>query len=97
MTNSLWPQKNFDMFSESKIAILRKIKEHPPLVTLLLPYDPRTQWPDMLGEIAAYCNIAMDGMYSKEDLDKLEDILYWKLSEASMVLVQTPVISDSIN
>jgi hypothetical protein len=97
MTNNKWNPKNFDMFSESKMAILRKVKEHPPLQTLLLQYDLRTQWPDALGEIAAYCNIVVDGMYTQQELDRLEDILYRELSEASMVLVQTPMISKSIN
>lgn len=94
MSNTKWDPKKFEMFSDSKIAVLKKIKEHPPLMTLLTQYDLRTEWPEALGEIAAYCNIAVDGMYSQQDLLGLEDLLYKKLSEASMVLASTPIVGN---
>lgn len=94
MSNNLWDPKKFEMFSDSKLAILRKIREHPPLQTLLLQYDAKEEWPEMLGEIAAYCGVGVNGVYSPPDLSKLEDLLYRKLSEATMVLATTPIIGE---
>lgn len=96
MSNHKWDPKKFEMWSEARIAIMRKIsKEHPPLAALILQYDPVDQYPEILGEIAAYNNIILDGYYSRDDLAGLEDMLYQKLSEASMVLAQTPLIGST--
>jgi hypothetical protein len=95
MSNNLWDPKKFEMFSEARIAIMKKTKEHPPLNTLLLQYDPANDWPAMIGEIAAYCGVVLDGYYSQADLAGLEDMIYQKLSEASMVLGSTPIIGST--
>ena len=92
MSNHLWDPKKFEMFSEHKLAIMRKLHEHPPLVALLKQYDVREEWPEMLGEIAAYNNIIVDGVYTAEELEGLEKLLAQKLWEASIVLAKTPVI-----
>lgn len=94
MSNNLWDPKKFEMFSEHKVAILKKLKEHPPLQQLLLQYDQATQWPEMLGEIAAYCNIIVDGVYTPAELEGLEKLLAQKLWEASVVLAQTPLVGS---
>jgi hypothetical protein len=92
VSNNLWNPKKFEMFSEHKLAIMKKLHEHPPLVTLLKQYDQDTQWPEMLGEIAAYCNIVVDGIYTAEELEGLEKVLAQELWNASMVLAKTPLV-----
>jgi len=92
MSNDKWNPAKFEMFSEHKIAIMRKLHEHPPLVTLLMPYDQATEWPEMLGEIAAYCGIAIDGTFGPTEIEALEKELAQKLWEAGVVLGNTPVV-----
>lgn len=75
-----------ELFSEDKIALLRETKFHPKLHTELLGYNERTEWPDMLGHIAAYCGIIMDDVYTEADLDKLCGILVWKLKDKVILL-----------
>jgi len=70
-----------EMFSEARIALMREVGQHPKLLQQLHDggHSPNTDWPEMLGVIAAYCNIVMDGFYSQADLEHLYDIVYWKL------------------
>ena len=70
--------KRLEFFSEARIALFRECKHHPVLVTFLQAYS-QDQYPEAMGEIAAYCNIGMDGLYSQADLEKLCGILYEKL------------------
>lgn len=68
----------FEMFSDARIALQREVKEHPLLIELLKIYE-QDDWPGQLGEIAAYVLVMMDGMYMPHELEKLYDILFWKL------------------
>ena len=63
-------------FSEARVAMQAECNRHPVLVNLLLGAG-HSDWSDMIGEIAAYCNVAMDGMYSADDLE----ILYPQLTK----------------
>ena len=59
-------------FSEARVAMQTECNRHPVLVALLLALpDEQSDWTEQLAEIAAYCNVAMDGMYSAEDLEVL--------------------------
>jgi len=78
---------NLHYFSMARLALNMEVKHHTPLLLLLQQYNPNTQYPEILGEIAAYCNIAMDGLYTQEDLDRLCGILYRKLTEMRKIIL----------
>jgi hypothetical protein len=58
---------------------MREVNRHSSLIERLQHYDPETQFPEMLGEIAAELNILVEGMYMPAELDKLCEMCYWKL------------------
>ena len=75
-----------DLFSDDKLALLQELRSHPKLHAELLAYDQRTEWPEMLGHIAAYVGIVMDDAYTAEDLERLHGILYHKLRDRIILL-----------
>lgn len=77
-----------EWFSQAKIALIRECKEHPALMTELAKYDA-DDWGGAVGEIAAYCLICMEGSYMPMELEKLYDIMYFKLKEKRQVVVNT--------
>ena len=75
-----------EMFSPERVALMREVNKHPVLASLLAAQGD-LDWPAQLGEIAAYCNIVMDGYYSPMDLDRLCGMLVWKLKEKGIILI----------
>lgn len=73
-------------FSESRIQLQKEVRNHPKLCELIADH-PVTEFEEIIAEIAAYCNVIMDGAYYPEDLDKLCDILYWKLRNSRSPLI----------
>lgn len=63
-------------FSEARVALHTECNRHPVLIAQLMAMDD-PDWPEQLAEIAAYCNVMMDGVYSQEDLE----ILYPQLTK----------------
>jgi hypothetical protein len=63
-------------FSPARIKLSQECTHHPVLLALLMDL-PDPDWSEQLAEIAAYCNVAMDGLYSQEDLE----ILYPQLTK----------------
>lgn len=67
-----------DYFSNERVAMLMECNRHPVLKAQLLELGSKEDnWGEWLGEIAAYCNVVMDGGYSQEDLE----ILYPQLTK----------------
>ena len=64
-----------ELFSDSRIALAREAAQHPDLVDLLSTYDP-TDFEMQLGEIAAYCKIAVHGDYMHHEIDTLCEKLF---------------------
>lgn len=64
-------------FTPARVAMRTECNNHPVLVAQLHELGSGADWADQIGEIAAYCNVAMDGMYSNEDLE----ILYPQLTK----------------
>lgn len=57
-------------FSTARVALHTECNRHPVLISLLRNL-PNPDWADQLAEIAAYCNVVMDGLYSMDDLEVL--------------------------
>lgn len=62
-----WSQK-LDMWSEHRIALNLEVKNHPELLSLLAKHDI-DEFETKLCEIAAYCEVILDGQYTEADLD----------------------------
>ena len=68
----------YDYFSEAEIALSKEIGNHPALMELLSKHPPQEK-EIRLAEIAAYCDVVLDGSYSEEEIERLCGILYRKL------------------
>ena len=75
-------------FSEGLRELHKEILNHPPLVQQLKMYIPSDAG-GRIGEIAAYCNVAMHGNYSPEDLEGLYPTLVHKLKDKRKIVVKT--------
>jgi hypothetical protein len=73
--------KSVEMFSDSHIAMNKEITNHPMLLMQLRVDAPSGEEGEVLGTIAAYCNIKMDGVYSRERIENLYPIIVDKLRE----------------
>ncbi len=74
------------LFSEARIALNREASKHPKLMEDLQYIDPN-DFPATVAEIAAYCNVTVDGDYYDVEIDKLCDILTTKLRAVSSLIV----------
>ena len=75
-----------EYFPESWIALNREASKHPGLLADLSSVDI-TDFTAVLAEIAAYCAIALDGMYTPEELDTLCDMLTKKLYDMRKIVI----------
>lgn len=74
-------QKNklkLEYFSEARVNLMRECNNHPLLVEFLME-NPEAPWEEMLGEIAAYCGIILDGTYLPFELEALYVKMYDQL------------------
>lgn len=76
------------MFSQAQIAMIAEVKQHPPLMDYLRGY-PADDWGGAIGEIAAYVGICMEGNYMPHELEKLYDMITFKLRKKRMIIVDT--------
>jgi len=67
-----------EYFPESFIALSQELSNHPELCRLLSKYPPN-EFEMRLGEIAAYCDVALDGDYTQDDLSGLCELLWKRL------------------
>jgi len=68
--------------SQAKVTMMREVNRHPELVTFILEqysFQDEGDWGGILGEIAAYCNMIMDGDYYPAELERIYADLYLKL------------------
>ena len=78
-THPNWGEmRNFQMFSQGRLDLAQEVKKHPDLIALLQKH-PQNEFEILLAEIAAYCEVVLDGDYTPAQLDKLCAILYRKL------------------
>jgi len=65
---------------------LEIVNHYPDLANLLAKY-PNRPLEVKLATIAAYCNVAVDGDFREKDLEKLFQLLYYKLKEKRTIIV----------
>jgi hypothetical protein len=76
----------FEYFSDAAIALAQEVSNHPELMKRLANH-PAAEFEVKLAEIAAYCDVVLDGLYTQEDLSKLCDILWRKLKAKSSPII----------
>lgn len=86
------------MFPEVFIDLQAEIQQHEQLLINLLQLPKDASMEMKLGEVAAYCEVVLDGYYGEEDVINLCDILVrrmqrirgkWTL-DISLPLASTP-------
>jgi len=76
-----------EYFHPARIALNEEVRHHARLLERLGSYKS-DDFTGKLGEIAAYFNIELDGMYTPEDLNKLCGILTHKLRDKRRIILQ---------
>lgn len=77
----------YEYFPDSFIALREEIQHHPDLLTILT-VQKEQDFHVHLAEIAAYCSVVLDGLYTHEDQIKLCDILVNKLKAKRVIIVK---------
>lgn len=77
---------HLEYFSSEKLGLQEEVSKHPELMRLLANH-PAAEFETKLAEIAAYCEVVLDGVYSPEAIDKLCDILTRKLYEKRTLII----------
>ena len=86
-----------NFFPQEKVELLREVNRHPMLKLILADTglgNNEDDWPGVLGHVAAYCNIEMDGMYTPDDLIYLYHILTLKLIKKRSIIIMPTVKGD---
>lgn len=78
-----------EYFPQAYQDLNRELVNHPKLLELLAKH-PANEFEVRLSEIAAYCDVILDGQYFPSELEKLAEILVKKLVEK-----RVPVILSS--
>lgn len=76
-----------ELFPEVFIELQAEIQQHEQLLINLLQLPKDSPMEVKLGEVAAYCQIVLDGMYTQEDVEKLCEILLKKLKQRRTPLI----------
>jgi hypothetical protein len=75
-----------EYFPPAAQALNLEVRSHPVLLAILQnngPMDMET----MIGHVAAYCNVELDGYYMEEDLEALFILLIDRLRNKSAIVV----------
>lgn len=85
--------REIQLWPEEVIALNRELANglHAPLQEIMENVDPATSFAERLGHIAAYCELALDGMYDENDIAKICGELARRL-EAKRVMPAAQVI-----
>ena len=76
-----------EMFSEDRIALNREVLNHPALIMSIRVEAPSGEEGEVIGVIAAYCNVRMDGAYQREEIERLYPILVGKLMQIRKIII----------
>ena len=75
-----------EYFDPRMIALQEELLNHPRLMELLAKHPPQ-EMEMRLAEVAAYCEVMLDGYYSREQLAELADVLTRKLKQKSCIVI----------
>ena len=78
-----------EMFSEGRIALMREVSKNHPNLVFKIATMGSNDWGDVIGEIAAHVNVAMDGNYMPDELEALYPQLHQKLRSKGQIIIST--------
>ena len=81
-----------EFFASSRIALNLELRNHPPLMEKLAAYES-SDFPGKIGEVAAYCEVMVEGTYMPSELDRLCEILFFKLQEKNAVVAYAVAVT----
>ena len=76
----------FEYFDPRMLALQEEVSHHPQLMELLAKH-PQQEMEMRIAEIAAYCEVMLDGYYSEEQLNELADVLTRKLKQKNCIVL----------
>lgn len=79
-----WAHLNY--LSAAKVDLAIETSKHPELIGIIID-QPDVSFETRLGHVAAYCEVALDGAYSPDDLDRLCNMLTEKLRQKRSSIV----------
>ena len=77
---------HYQYFPPEHIHLQEELQYHPDLLTILAVQtsdDPHIH----IAEIAAYCGVVLDGVYTPDEITKLCGILTSKLQEKRIIML----------
>ena len=80
------------MFPPAFIALQAEIINHPELQRRLQKHhdtDGELQFAKCIAEVAAYVNVALDGIYEEDELIKIADICVQRLRDKRVAIIVT--------
>jgi protein associated with RNAse G/E len=81
-------------FSQAQTLMMIAANKHPYLCEVCAKYNQRDEWSEIVGEIAAYCNVHMDGNYYAHELETLYVMLEERLSKMPVRLDMPVVVNE---
>lgn len=75
-------------YFETELIELRKEIEHHPELMMILQAQQSSDIYVHIAEIAAYCNVLLDGTYSKEDILEICDECTKRLKQQREIIVK---------
>jgi len=86
-----------EMFSDARLALVQECSQHPDLMEKLEGIERTPEgWSEMIAEMAAHVMIGLDGAYMPHELERLYDIVTWKLRKKRQLIVDA-VTSSRVN
>lgn len=73
-------------FSEARIELSKEVANHPKLLDKLTAVNSQ-DFDDRLAVIAAYCNIALDDIYTQKDIDSICELCIARLKNKQVILI----------
>lgn len=77
----------YQYFPPELLALQQELFNHPDLCRQLATHASGDV-EEKFAEIAAYCEVILDGVYTEQDLCKLADILTRKLKEKNSLIIR---------
>ena len=76
-----------------------EIQKHPDLLVQLLMLPKDSPFELKVAELATYCDVVLDGIYTSPDLEKLAGIFLGKLraKRGELILLSAPPVNSLLN
>lgn len=89
MTNILPGMKRIEMFPDEFFEIQKELRHHPELMARLTQQTDKDIYIQM-NEVAAYCNVVLDGDYDLTDMTELCRLCIERLQRMRVAIIITP-------